>query len=1074
MDNKTVRPILIIGCLILTVLMVLFVPCDRRQSHASTPALEMPSQTANHNNSSKPGLRLTAAEETWLKEHPDIELGYTDEFEPEVIANSDGTYSGMVVDFLDALNKKLGTDFGLRIYAVPQLLENAQAKEVDGILNLHTEYADKLGLLKTRSYWPGYPAVFARRGVSFKSPDDFSGKRVAITDGVYFTEKLIKQYGQQATIVKVKGSLEGLRSVEKGDADFYLGASFVSYFITKYQLLGIVPAYVFLDSPEMFGIAIRPDWPQLVSILNKGIALFSEEEIHAIISKWSYLPIKQDTLELTKEEREWQELNPRINVGVSPIPPYMFAENGRIQGYLVDMMQILVGQAGLTADFSMQPIAAVLPKVESGQLQAVLGMIHSEERAGFMYFSENVMGMQMSIFARSSRSDISDVAYLENKTIASFTGYGFEPVIKKYLPNARIIRADDTEGMLRLVASGEADAAVQELHSGEFILRDSFINGVNRKGSFDPPGLPKTTGSEFAVSRKFPLLNSILNKSYNALPESEKNRVWRKWFASDAERAIKKQITLTPEEKAWLEQKHTVRVRVGNFPPYIFLGKDEITGIAIDYLNLVAQRAGVTFEFIPGTRPWQKALESLMNSQGPDLMTSLSPIAERKPYMNFSAPYIVSPRVIFTRTDAEFVSGIDDLKGRTLAVLHGTLVHKRIEVEYPDIGLLLYDTDLKSIEAVSTGKADAYIGNLINASYEIMHRGLANLKVAAPSPLGDDVYTFGIRKDWPELNSIINKVLDTMPVSEEAAIRSKYFNLKYEYGIKPADILKWILVVAGAASGIVFLFVFWNRSLAKQVQERTSELETTNISLETEIDERKQAEKKILEYQQRLKALASQLTVTEETERHRIAADLHDHVGQSLALARMQIAAASKSVSDDGLAAKLDDVSETLLRTVQDVRHLMFDLSSPTMHELGLRPAISEWLEEQIEKRCGIKTKFFDDIGDRHKIALDENVRAILFRNVRELLTNVVKHAQANQVSVSMEHVDDVLRIIVQDDGVGFDDSSEPQTVKPEGGFGLFSIKERMADMGGTLEIEFQPGKGCTAVLSVPLDSGLV
>lgn len=180
----------------------------------------------------------------------------------------------MVVDFLDALNKKLGTDFGLRIYAIPQLLENAQAKEVDGILNLHPEYADKLGLLKTRSYWPGYPAVFARRGVSFKSPDDFSGKRVAIIDKVYFTEKLIKQYGQQATIVKVKAALEGLRSVEKGDADFFLGLSYYSYFIAKSQLLGIVPAYVFLDSPDMFGIAIRPDWPQLVSILNKGIALF--------------------------------------------------------------------------------------------------------------------------------------------------------------------------------------------------------------------------------------------------------------------------------------------------------------------------------------------------------------------------------------------------------------------------------------------------------------------------------------------------------------------------------------------------------------------------------------------------------------------------------------------------------------------------------------------------------------------------------------------------------------------------------------------------------------------------------
>ena len=205
-----------------------------------------------------------------------------------------------------------------------------------------------------------------------------------------------------------------------------------------------------------------------------------------------------------------------------------------------------------------------------------------------------------------------------------------------------------------------------------------------------------------------------------------------KWIHLPQEKEV---IALTAEEQAWLEQKHTVRVRVGNFPPYIFLGKDEITGIAIDYLNLVAQRAGVTFEFVPETRPWQKALESLMKSQGPDLVTSVSPMAERKPYMNFSAPYIVSPRVIFTRTDAEFISGIDELKGRTLAVPHGTLVHKRIEVEYPDIVLILYDSDIESIEAVSTGKADAYIGNLINASYEILHRGSHQFESSCPQPV---------------------------------------------------------------------------------------------------------------------------------------------------------------------------------------------------------------------------------------------------------------------------------------------------------------------------------------------------
>jgi signal transduction histidine kinase len=89
-----------------------------------------------------------------------------------------------------------------------------------------------------------------------------------------------------------------------------------------------------------------------------------------------------------------------------------------------------------------------------------------------------------------------------------------------------------------------------------------------------------------------------------------------------------------------------------------------------------------------------------------------------------------------------------------------------------------------------------------------------------------------------------------------------------------------------------------------------------------------------------------------------------------------------------------------------------------------------------------------------------------LFRNVRELLVNVVKHARANKVSVRLEDRDTSLRIIVEDDGVGFDPRAVIDAGGKTGGFGLFSIEALMADMGGNLRIVSEPGKGCTAILS--------
>jgi PAS domain S-box-containing protein len=233
-----------------------------------------------------------------------------------------------------------------------------------------------------------------------------------------------------------------------------------------------------------------------------------------------------------------------------------------------------------------------------------------------------------------------------------------------------------------------------------------------------------------------------------------------------------------------------------------------------------------------------------------------------------------------------------------------------------------------------------------------------------------------------------------------------------------------------------------------------------------DITERKLVEQQIMEYQQRLQALASQLTLSEERERQRIARELHDEVGQTLAYARTALASARKTTSDARREAILDDVSQSLRRAIRDTRDLVFDLSSPLMHEVGLGPALAEWLEEQVSKKHGLQTDF---IHDDRRFPLDDDMRAILYRCTRELLANVVKHAQARRVTVRLEGEGTLVRIVVQDDGIGFDTDAIPEATKREAGFGLFSIRERMADLNGSLEIQSEPGQGCRVVLTSPV-----
>ena len=154
---------------------------------------------------------------------------------------------------------------------------------------------------------------------------------------------------------------------------------------------------------------------------------------------------------------------------------------------------------------------------------------------------------------------------------------------------------------------------------------------------------------------------------------------------------------------------------------------------------------------------------------------------------------------------------ISGLAGKTLAVPRGFVVQEQLDRDYPEIRLALFDSDEKALQAVATGQADAYIGNLTVASHIIHRRGFSDLQVTAASPFGDQSLSMGNRKDWPELTSIINKALASITEEEKTAIRNKYLAIKFEQGINKAEVLKWVLIVGGAASGIVLIFLFWNR-----------------------------------------------------------------------------------------------------------------------------------------------------------------------------------------------------------------------------------------------------------------------
>ncbi len=249
-----------------------------------------------------------------------------------------------------------------------------------------------------------------------------------------------------------------------------------------------------------------------------------------------------------------------------------------------------------------------------------------------------------------------------------------------------------------------------------------------------------------------------------------------------------------------------------------------------------------------------------------------------------------------------------------------------------------------------------------------------------------------------------------------------------------------------------------------------------NIKLKKEIKERKELERELKKHRDdleelvkerttQLRALAHELSLVEEHQRRKMAAYLHDEVSQKLALAAFKLDALEKVKSALQVREEQKEIKKILDEVAQLTRTLTFEISPPVLYEFGLEAAI-EWLARQFSKNHKIPCKFKDD-GETKPLA--DDTRILLFQSVRELLANVSKHARADSVTVSATKDDNVIRIKVNDNGIGFDPNILNDKIAKNEGFGLFNVRERLKHLKGNLNIESKKGYGTAVTIIAPL-----
>ncbi len=242
------------------------------------------------------------------------------------------------------------------------------------------------------------------------------------------------------------------------------------------------------------------------------------------------------------------------------------------------------------------------------------------------------------------------------------------------------------------------------------------------------------------------------------------------------------------------------------------------------------------------------------------------------------------------------------------------------------------------------------------------------------------------------------------------------------------------------------------KELEQRVQERTAELNTSNQELKQRSEQ--------------LSRLTAELTMAEQRERQRIADILHDQLQQMLSVAKINIGALQSSISKDHPSIEsAKEVEKLLSDSIDALRDLTYQLYPPILYKIGLGTAL-EWLVEDMRNKHKLNIEIEHNLPDN---ALSKPIREFMFQSAKELVYNIVKHAESKNVSIRVEKGKNSLTMTVKDAGKGFDPATVQIGSKEAKGFGLFSITERARYLQGKMEIDSAPGKGSKFEITIPI-----
>ena len=519
-------------------------------------------------------------------------------------------------------------------------------------------------------------------------------------------------------------------------------------------------------------------------------------------------------------------------------------------------------------------------------------------------------------------------------------------------------------------------------------------------------------------------------------------------------------LLLSDSERRWIDANHKIRFWVSTEAPPYFYDKKQPIGLAIDYAKIVCTAYKLNCEFKDQfSGSFSEAIPFVGKANGPDVFMTGRFLPERLKYVLYTNQYLFSPWVIIARTDGATIISLGDLSRKKIVGVKGFVVNSLVRKEVSDFEFIEKNTQLEALRAIASGVGDAYVGDLVNATFMIAEHGLSNLKVVAPTNFPIQGESMMVRKDWPEFVTLTNKVLDTLTEQEKQKLREKWFSVRFDYGY-------WrTLAIYASIFGVILLlglilFWFWNKGLKKD-----------KVHIQALLDERE-------------RMVGSLLKANKTAATGALSASIAHELNQPLGASNLNIQFLKMKLEKGALNPELgkeilDSLEQDNKRAATIVNSLrsIFTDDDANIQEAQLGDLISKVLDivkpELKSKNIQIQLRVDDDLAIKINPAEIEQVILNLVNNAVQALDN--SGALQRRIVIEAIKSGKSVQLSVSDNGAGVSPEFKPQlfellsTTKQTGmGLGLWLCKHIVTRYGGSIHHEDFLGGGARFIVKFP------